>query len=115
VTHIPQREVQLPHFSLPFRFGGLRGGTVVNEQDSEDDVIDCVKLIVAYPVNSREDLPNFGIPDLVFKMKSKTNAIALSAAVLEWEPRSETVVTEKEIEDIYAQHYHIGVTTRGES
>lgn len=114
MSHIIQKEVVIPHFSLPFRFGGLNGGAIANDQDTEDDIVDCVKVIIAYPIGSREDLPEFGIPDLVFKQSSKVNASALHSAVQLWEPRSESVVTEKEMIDIFEQHYLVRVTTHGE-
>ena len=108
-----QRDVQTPHFKLPFSFGGIKGGAIVNEQDTEDDVIDCIKVIIAYPVGSREDHPSFGCPDLVFKEQSETTMTLISSALLTWEPRSETFVSEERDWDEFVQRIIINVTTSG--
>jgi len=47
-----------PHFDLPFRF--LKsGGAVVSEQDSFDDVANCVEAICRTPQGFRVDNPDF--------------------------------------------------------
>ena len=79
-----QQDVTTPHFSLPFRFGGIRGCAFVNEEDSAEDISDCVKGIIAYPVGTRDDLPDFGIPDLVFSNPSPST---LRDAIVHWEAR----------------------------
>lgn len=61
----------------------------MNEQDSDADIVDCIKAILAYPIGSREDLPPFGRPDIVFTETSTEISNALRAAVARWEPRAE--------------------------
>jgi len=113
MAQIRQREIQTPHFQFPFKFGGVNGGARVTEQDTEDDVVGCCKVIIAYPVGSREDLPIFGCPDLVFKERSTTTLTLIESALLQWEPRSESLVSEEEDWDEFVRHIVIGVTTSG--
>lgn len=54
-----------PHFDLPFRFtpsGG--GGSAVVEQNSFEDIANCVEAIIRTPLGYRDDAPQFGFPDL---------------------------------------------------
>lgn len=111
-----QREVETPHFALPFKFGGISGGAIINEQDSTDDVLDCVKVILAYPIGSREDLPKFGVPDILFKQIT-TSAITgrLLASIVAWDPRAELLINERpDIFDALVRQLRIRVKTRSE-
>jgi phage baseplate assembly protein W len=90
-----QSEVENPHLQLPFKLGGKNGGAFVNEQDSYEDIYDCVKAICAYPVGSNVAIPGFGIPDIVFRQITVAGiATALQASLRQWEPRSDTLVVE---------------------
>lgn len=82
-----QQDVQNPHFRLPLQFGGVKGGALVNEQDTGEDIIDCIKAIIAYPIGSRVDMPEFGIPDLLFRQENATVLQQVRDAVAEWEVR----------------------------
>lgn len=57
--------VIVPHFAIPFRFGG-NGHAEVVEQDSDEDVLACVEAIVRTPIGARAELPTFGVDDGVF-------------------------------------------------
>ena len=57
----------IPHFALPFRFGG--GHVVVVDQDTKDDVLACVEAAFRTIVGQRDELPDFGVPDLVFQQQ----------------------------------------------
>lgn len=52
--------VLIPHFDLPFRFGAY------TEQGGPRDLANCVFAIVSTPAGFRDEVPNFGIPDLAF-------------------------------------------------
>lgn len=62
--------IDIPHLSLPFRFEAhaADGHVVVSEQDSIDDIANCVELIVKTPLGWRDEAPDFGIPDLTFSV-----------------------------------------------
>lgn len=53
-----------PHFNFPFTI--MPSGVTVVEQDSLDDVANCVVAIMATTVGSRDLAPDFGVPDLIF-------------------------------------------------
>lgn len=55
--------MQTPHFDLPFRFMH-RGGAASVEQDSFEDITNCVECIVRTPYGFRVDAPEFGFPNL---------------------------------------------------
>jgi len=87
-----QQDVQNPHFSLPFRFGGLNGGAMMNEQDSGEDIVDCIKVIVAYPIGTRADMPEFGIHPLLFEEWNESLIEQIRSAIEIWEERAVTDV-----------------------
>jgi phage baseplate assembly protein W len=78
--------VDVPHFALPLRLDGT-GGFAVLEQDSVDDVAQCVAVVLATPVGSRAEAPTFGVPQVEFT--STVPAEDLVEAVVEWEPRAD--------------------------
>lgn len=80
-----KEDVLVPHFDLPFRFSG--GTAVVVEQDSLDDIANCVEAIIRYPVGSRPEALDFGIEDPTFS-EGGTDLDALRDAVEESEDRA---------------------------
>jgi len=88
-----QKEVINPHLRLPLQFGGLNGGALVNEQDTPEDIVDCIKAIIAWPVGTRHDMPEFGVPDLLFRVQNELKVQELRNAIEEWEERA-TIATE---------------------
>jgi hypothetical protein len=80
----------IPHISLPFRF--VNGAAAVSEQGSLAEIADCVAAIVRYPLGSRPELPEFGLPDQVFRQDGPDVAV-ISATVTSWEPRAAQLVT----------------------
>jgi phage baseplate assembly protein W len=76
----------LPHFSYPFRFATPQ--VAVSEQDSLDEITDCVQVILLYPQGSRPELPAFGLPDPTFSPRVDTDEIR--SVIAEWEPRAMT-------------------------
>ena len=82
-----QKDIQTPHFKLPFQFGGINGGALMNEQDTPEDVVDCIRAIIAFPIDSRHDLPEFGIPDLLFRQFDEKLIGQVRTAIDLWEDR----------------------------
>jgi hypothetical protein len=58
----------VPHFDLPFRFQA-DGHPAVAEQDTLEDITNCVLAILLTKVGQREDLPDFGVEDLAFDLQ----------------------------------------------
>jgi len=56
-----------PHFNLPFSFG-LNGVDVV-EQDTLDDVANCVVAILVTHTGFRDYVPEFGSADYTFRQQ----------------------------------------------
>jgi phage baseplate assembly protein W len=105
-----QRDVRVPHFSLPFRFGGINGGAFLNEQDLNDDITDCLKAIIAYPQGSHDMLDKFGIPDILFRQSIDNIVVPLQQALRRWEPRTPTLAAERpDIIDTLVRKIIVGV------
>lgn len=79
-------DVNTPHFDLPFRWG-TDGHPVVVEQDSWDDVANCVLNIMDTTVGRRIESPGFGIADPTFEAQP-INLAAITEAVIQQEPRA---------------------------
>jgi hypothetical protein len=84
--------VEVPHFAALFAIG--RNGAAVVEQDSEDDKAACVYRVAVCPQGFREDLPDFGIPQLARKAVP-LNLDALQATIELWEPRADLTVSQQ--------------------
>lgn len=57
-------DASAPHFDLPFRL--TPSGAVLVEQDTYEDVANCVEAIVRTPQGWRDEMPDFGIPSYEF-------------------------------------------------
>lgn len=79
----------VPHFDLPFRFSG--SSVAVVEQDSAEDVANCVEAIVRTPNGTRDDSPEFGLDDQTF-LNQNLDSAAILAQIEYQEPRSRLVV-----------------------
>lgn len=65
---MPITNGSIPHFDLPFRFvpkGGVLTAATV-EQDTLDDVFNCINMAVHYRRGQRHMVPTFGITDPTF-------------------------------------------------
>ena len=82
-----------PHFALPFRIEDQGFGTTarVLEQDTADEIFDCVKAVVAYKPGDRIEKPDFGMPDQTFS-EGGVDVDEVTQAVLHWEPRAELLI-----------------------
>jgi hypothetical protein len=76
----------IPHFDIPFRINGARGA-VVNEQDSDEEILKCVEAVIRYEMGQREEKPEFGIPDLTFS-EPEPDVTIIKDAITTWEPRA---------------------------
>jgi len=81
----------LPHFSLPFRFTSPRAA--VAEQDSLDEISDCVLAVLLCPLGFRDELPPFGIDDPTFS-SPRVDLDAIRLAIERWEPRAGTLLAQ---------------------
>lgn len=56
--------VVTPHFNFPFALSGSSVSVV--EQDTIDDIINCVEVALLTHVGYRPEAPRFGVPDFAF-------------------------------------------------
>ena len=85
-----------PHFNYPFAFSSLTKHAGEVEQDSVDDVGNCVVVALATELGSRVEVPTFGIPDQVFQLQP-LSLDTLINAIQEWESRAEIVMSESSV------------------
>lgn len=106
-------KVDNPHFRYPFRFGsGIDKHALVNEQHSEEEIIDCVIAVVKTPRGWRDDLPDFGINDPLFS-EQPIRVEDIQSALEEWEERAAyKVTTQPDFSERLAAVLKIEVKTR---
>ncbi len=77
----------IPHLRTPVKFVGGRAEVV--DQDSTDEIIECCKNILRFPIGQRADLPGFGSPDFLFAQLSPADGHveSIRSSLEEWEPR----------------------------
>jgi phage baseplate assembly protein W len=82
-----------PHFDIPFRFTSS-GGVALVEQNTFDDIANCVEVIVRTPLGFRDDAPEFGFPDLAL-LQQPIITKDLVDLVQAQEPRSVVLISER--------------------
>jgi hypothetical protein len=88
--------VAVPHFAWPFTLDRNSHGAVL-EQDTDEEIVNCVELICSVPIGELADEPTFGITDPTFELQPDVNLIA--AQVLEWEPRAHVAAVDNTSEE----------------
>jgi len=83
--------VMVPHFAFPFHVDGSSFG--VREQDTVEEIQDCVIVLILTPEGSRLVLPDYGTPELLYS-QTPANVSAVLANCNKWEPRATTTLTE---------------------
>jgi phage baseplate assembly protein W len=105
-------DVVNPHFKLPFRWGS-NGHAEVVEQDSPEDVTQCVYAILNTPVGHRLEIPAFGVRKAVLEENGPSLAM-LEAALHEWEPRASYSLTDGQLEDILSRYVNVVVERKSD-
>lgn len=75
----------IPQFSLPLRLVGT--DLLEVEQDTDEEISDCVEMVLRTTLGQRPTLPDFGIADPTFTLGG-ADLEALRLAVETWEPRA---------------------------
>lgn len=81
----------VPHFRVPFNFGRNNHADVI-EQDSTDDVKQCVEAVLRTPLGSRLEVTDYGIEDQNFK-ENGPDERSLRRVIDRWEPRADYDIT----------------------
>jgi hypothetical protein len=98
-----------PHFDLPLKIGPL--GANVVEQDSIDDVANCVVMIVSVPQGWRDEAPQFGIDDPTLR-RQPLGADAIMGVIGAQDPRAVLIIDEHpDMSDELIDVINIGVGT----
>lgn len=82
---------QVPHLRVPFVV--VNGSASVVEQDTLDEVVQCVQVLLGTPEGTREELPSYGIPDLAFA--TGLDLLGVRHALETWEPRAVSLLEEQ--------------------
>src|SRR5262245_40413957 len=107
-------QADLPHFDLPFRFAYRSGkpSVVVVDQDTNDDVFNCVVAIVRTYEGFRPEMPDFGLPEQVF-MVQPLDTDALESDIVAEEGRARVLIdTLPTFADELAPHLSIMASKR---
>jgi len=105
--------VDVPHFSLPFRFASPQAA--VTEQDSLDEIADCVFAILLCPAGFRVELPAFGLPDPTFAMTAP-DLDEIRTVIDQWEPRAAVLLSERpDLLDVLIARVEVLVQIRSEA
>ena len=64
-----------PHIEWPFRI--VDGVLQTVEQDSTEEINQCVEAVLNTPLGSRIDAPDYGVPDETFSQLSADEAAAV--------------------------------------
>jgi phage baseplate assembly protein W len=97
----------VPHLALPLRIVG--GSYVAVQQDTAEELTTTVAVICAFPLGSRVERPEFGVPapELADEPLELT---ALEQAVAAYEPRAVVEVTERPGADPLAARIQVAVS-----
>lgn len=78
--------VLIPHFDLPFKLDSS-GHAVVVDQDTLDDVSNCVEAVLRTVLGQRQELQDFGLAELTLQNQPLDTGTIIQQ-VLEQEPRA---------------------------
>lgn len=81
----------IPRLAIPVRLTNA-GSFATVDQDSVDDIAQCVRAVLTTPIGSRVEQPDFGVHDWVFSTPSPPDLVV--DAVLSWEPRADISVSD---------------------
>lgn len=99
-----------PHLRVPFAINGSRASAV--EQDTVDEIEQCVQAIIRTPIGELLDEPELGIPDYLFTQSNDDAVDEITEAVSEWEPRASVSVVEDAVEETYERFLTTNIDTR---
>lgn len=89
----------VPHLAYPFQLNTRGSAAVVNEQDDDNDIIDCVEVLLSTERGERIELPDYGLEDPAFRMNGADGRQIVSV-IEEWEPRATIDFDDDELEEL---------------
>jgi phage baseplate assembly protein W len=84
------KKLDTPQIASPFDI--LSDGSVREvEQDSVEEIAMAVELILRWPIGFREELTEFGVPELAFRDRQDVPSL-IRQYVERWEPRVDLLI-----------------------
>jgi len=100
---------EIPHFKFPFKLTAAGDRAQIVEQDSDDEVMDCIEILLSTVQGERIEIPDYGIRDQVFRQKGVDTGHVLQQ-IRRFEERADVVLEPGKIEDLVQ---HLSVNYRG--
>lgn len=97
--------VETPHLKWPFRVAVGRFQVV--EQDTIDDVVQCVHVLLNTPLGFRPLAPDVGVIDGLWRSRFETDRLV--ADLGEWEPRGEITADTAGVDGAGEQSVNVNV------
>lgn len=102
-------DIVTPKLKVPFEISGKSAAVV--EEDSDEEIVQCVIAILRTRPGSRPDDSQMGVPDFAFRQDGADLEV-IRAALIKYEPRAKTI-TDQELVDLVAT-VSLGVLTTTE-
>lgn len=102
--------IDTPKLSFPFRLHANGLSAVTIEQDSDDEILDCLEVLLSTEKGSREEAPAYGIEDQTFK-EGGADLEQVLTAISKWEPRAGKAL-EADVIASFIQHIRVKVMAR---
>lgn len=102
-----------PQFDLPFRLGD-DGAPVEIEQDSVEEIGDCVEVLLRTPLGFYDDQPDFGVELPLFEESGgAVNMDEVQTAIAAWEERADVLIDSRpDLLDLFVSRVTINVRAR---
>jgi phage baseplate assembly protein W len=106
-------DLDTPQFDLPFRLGP-DGSPVEIEQDTVEEVGDCVEVLLRTPLGFYADQPDFGVDLPLFEESSgAVNMDEVQTAISAWEERADALIdSQPDLLDVFVSRVTINVRAR---
>jgi phage baseplate assembly protein W len=103
------RAIDVPHIAFPMRLDAA-GALVTNEQDSLDEVQQCVLVLLRTPLGARPLAPGVGVADPTFTDGIDPEALTATLTNVETgEPRADVQVTVQPVDQAGRQPIAIAI------
>lgn len=99
-----------PHFKFPFQLSADGRRPKETEQDSDDEILDCVQVLLMTLPSQRIDIPEYGMPEQAF-LEGGADSSQIMSTIKRWEPRVNLVLSVDEVIDL-GQHVRLNYTAR---
>lgn len=88
---------QVPVMQWPFRMGGFNSSEIAYvEQDTPEEIEQCVALLLTTSPGGFPDEPTLGLPDPAFRQGGVSES-DIDSVVHRWEPRAQVNFTSDEL------------------